>query len=153
MRDNPGPTRSGALNHWRGLHSEANPVRWDRNVCHTHYHFNFGTADVTSYMYIYIHMLLHIFGPPITPLQAGIIFLIRLGHRLFMHHRSTRPVRVSASAEAARLMYCGAAEAIDSVHVNGGRTGILCKSGNRFAALTGMIFVASRCRTSSATIA
>jgi hypothetical protein len=54
---------------------------------------------------------------------------------------------------AARLMYWGAAEAIDNVHVNGGRTGILCKSGNRFATVMGRIAVASRCRMSSAAIA
>ena len=71
----------------------------------------------------------------------------------FRHHGSTRLTRVSASVVAARLMYWGAAEAIDNVHVNGGCTGILGNSGDRFAALMGRIAVASRCRMSSAAIA
>src|ERR1700742_57824 len=72
---------------------------------------------------------------------------------LSRHHPSTRPIRVSARVPAARLMYWGAAEAMDNVHVKAGCTAILRKSGNRVASLVGGMAVASRCRTSSAAIA
>ena len=59
----------------------------------------------------------------------------------------------STSALIARFSVWEAADAMDSVQVITGRSAAVCRSGKRFATLTGMTVAARRCRMSSAVIA